>query len=271
VDYAVRPELAPQGGTETWWQVNYSHLADPAFILPWRYDPEKGFTLEDEAKRQQTKDLVFLPSNPKDGDIILIRARVHNFSLIPTPGPMSVKFYIGDPDNGGTHIIGTQGEEQVLTEAAIPARGSQLVEMHWQIPAGLPTYPRIYAVIDEAHSLTEIHEDNNKSWAILQKSTSTGIPAETETSLPLSYTLKQNHPNPFNPITLIEFSIPVAQKVRLDIFNMLGERVNTVINANLQAGAHAYRFDARNLASGIYYYRITTKNFVQTRKMILLR
>jgi hypothetical protein len=270
LDYAVKPELAPEGGTPTWWQVHYGQLADPAFILPWRCDSEKGFTLEDQAKRMQTKDLVFLPSDPKDGDIILIRARVHNFSLIPTPGPMSVKFYIGDPDSGGTPIVGTQGEQQVFTETAILARSSELVEMHWQIPTGLGTFPRIYAVINEAYTLPEIHYDNNKSWAILQKSTSTAVPT-TENDIPLNYTLKQNYPNPFNPETIIEFTLPVAQKVRLDVFNNLGERVTTIIDENLSAGRHAYRFDGRNLASGIYYYRITAKKFVQTRKMVLLR
>jgi len=269
VDYAVRPEIAPQGGTETWWQVNYGHLADPAFILPWRYDPEKGFTLEDEAKRQQTKDLVFLPADPKDGDIIRIQARVHNFSLIPTPGPMSVKFYIGDPDNGGVPIIGTKNEEQVLTESAIPARGSQSVEMLWQIPAGLPTYPRIYAVIDRDDALPEIHEDNNKSWAILQKSNSTAIPAEENISC--NFTLRQNYPNPFNPSTMIEFQIPNSNFVNLEIYNLLGQKVVTLVHEKLGAGLHTAYWNAAGFASGVYLYRLQVGNYSETKKLILMR
>jgi hypothetical protein len=267
VDYAVKPELAPPLGTPTWWQVHYGELADPAFILPWRYDPEKGFTLQDEVKRMQTKDILFLPSNPEAGDIILIRARVHNFGLIPTPGLMSVKFYIGDPDSGGTLIVGTGGEEEVFTESAIPARGSRLVEMHWQVPEGA-TDARIYAVIDQDDVLPEIHENNNKSWAILGLSDATSISGKV--NIPLDYSLKQNYPNPFNPETIIEFSLPVAQKVRLDIFNTLGQRVVKLLDKNFKAGKHVCRFDARNLASGVYFYRIMAEKFIQTRKMILL-
>jgi len=94
---------------------------------------------------------------------------------------------------------------------------------------------------------------------------------ESPGSVPLTYGLEQNYPNPFNPETTIEFTIPVTQNVRLELFNTLGERVVTVVDGNLPAGAHAYRFDGRNLASGIYYYRIEAGNFHRTRKMILLR
>jgi hypothetical protein len=271
IDYAVKPELAQPGGTPTWWQVNYGDLADPAFILPWRYDPEKGFMLEDEAKRMQTKDLIFLPSDPKEGETVHIRARVHNFSLIPTPGPMGVKFYVGNPDSGGTLITGTKGETEVFTEESIPARGSKMVEMLWEIPGDLGTYPRIYAVIDADDDLPEIHENNNTSWAILQKSTASAIPSDQTEGIPQNYALTQNYPNPFNPETVIEFTVPTRQKVRLDIFNMLGEKIVTVVDGEVSAGTHAFRFDGRNLSSGVYFYRLNAGSFVQTRKMILLR
>jgi hypothetical protein len=270
LDYAVRPELAPPGGTDTWWQVHYSDWADPAFILPWRCDPEKGFTLEDEAKRMQTKDLVFLPADPKDGDIVLIQARVHNFSLIPTPGIIGVKFFIGDPASGGTPIIGTMGEEQVFTAESVPARGSTLVSMHWQIPAGLPTFPRIYVVIDRYNTLQEIHEDNNKSWAILQKTTSTAI-AVTTGGIPLNFTLKQNYPNPFNPTTTIEFALPKSEWVTLKVFNVLGQKVASLVSENLNPGIHKYEWQADNLPSGIYYCRLHAGEFEQVRKMVLLK
>ncbi|MBN1409159.1 MAG: T9SS type A sorting domain-containing protein [Calditrichaceae bacterium] len=271
IDYAVRPELAEPAGTLTWWQNRYGQLADPAFILPWRLDPEKGFMLEEDIKRMQTKDLAFFPSDPKEGDIILIRARIHNFSLIPTPHPMGVTFYIGNPDSGGTLIIGTKGESEVFTDKFIDARGSEMVEMHWQIPSGIGSYPRIYAVIDEDNVLPEIHENNNKSWAILKKTTSTAMPSNKETGIPKDYALLQNYPNPFNPETTIEFAIPSAQQVRLDVFNLLGEYLVNIVDAKIPAGSYAYRFNAGYLASGIYYYRISTKDFCQTRKMILLR
>ncbi len=128
VDYAAKPELAQAGGTPTWWQVHYENLPDPAFILPWRYDPEKGYTLQEEAKRQQTKDIQFYPNNPREGDDVTIKARVHNFSLIPTPGLVGVHFYVGDPDSGGVLLENTGGESVVYTNQAIPARGTETVQ-----------------------------------------------------------------------------------------------------------------------------------------------
>jgi hypothetical protein len=219
----------------------------------------------------QTKDLVFLPSDPKNGEVTQIRTKVHNFSLIPTPGPMSVRFYIGDPDSGGTLITGTNGEEQVFTDGAIPARGSASVEMQWKIPNDIGAYPRIYAVIDKDDELPEIHENNNKSWAILEKSTAAAIPSEAEPVLPLTYHLLQNHPNPFNPETMIEFTLPTRQDVNVSVFNTLGEQVATLVDGTLGAGEHSYRFNGSSLASGVYFYRMKAGNFVQTRKMILLR
>jgi hypothetical protein len=175
VDYAAKPELAPIGGTPTWWQVHYEDLADPAFILPWRYDPEKGYSLQEEEKRQQTKDLQFYPADPKDGDNVTIEARIHNFSLIPTPGLIGVRFYLGDPDSGGVLLENISSETEVFTNQAIAARGTETVQFTWTIDAGTGTFPRIYAVIDEDNQLSEIHENNNKSWVILNKSTASGL------------------------------------------------------------------------------------------------
>lgn len=83
--------------------------------------------------------------------------------------------------------------------------------------------------------------------------------------------LSQNYPNPFNPVTTIEFSIPKTQKVKLEIFNILGQKVETLISKNLKAGIHTAQFNASNYASGVYFYRIETDNFEQTKKLILLR
>jgi len=88
---------------------------------------------------------------------------------------------------------------------------------------------------------------------------------------PLQFNLSQNYPNPFNPSTEIPFTLPRSSKVNLTIFNALGQKVATLIDGNRPPGEHTARFDASGLASGVYYYRIKTKGFVQTRKMLLLR
>jgi len=94
---------------------------------------------------------------------------------------------------------------------------------------------------------------------------------EVFNSRPESFILKQNYPNPFNPSTVIEFSIPQSSAVRLEIFNVVGQRVAMLINDQLNAGTHTVNFDASNLASGLYIYRLTAGNFVQTKKLTLIK
>lgn len=90
--------------------------------------------------------------------------------------------------------------------------------------------------------------------------------------LPQEYILFQNYPNPFNPTTVIRYSLPEKTTVSLEVFNLLGERVaNLLQNKVEEAGNYEVVFEASNLNSGIYFYRITTNKFTTTKKMILLK
>ena len=95
--------------------------------------------------------------------------------------------------------------------------------------------------------------------------------SEDEMSLPTMFALHQNYPNPFNPSTTIEFSIPYSSHVMLKIYDLLGKEVATLVNEELSMGQHKVNWNAHNLASGIYIYKIQVGEFVQTRKMILMR
>jgi len=90
-------------------------------------------------------------------------------------------------------------------------------------------------------------------------------------SVPNSYVLFQNYPNPFNPSTTIRFSIINPDVVKIKIYDVLGREVKTLVNEFKQAGTYEIQFNASSLASGIYLYRIESGNFVQTKKMILLK
>ena len=90
-------------------------------------------------------------------------------------------------------------------------------------------------------------------------------------SLATVFTLAQNYPNPFNPSTQIDFSIPQQSNVQLKVYNTLGQLVATLVNGNLSAGMHSVNFDARNLASGLYIYRLSAGNFTSVKKMMLLK
>lgn len=95
-------------------------------------------------------------------------------------------------------------------------------------------------------------------------------------NLPTEYSLSQNYPNPFNPSTEIAFSLPNASEVKLDIFNIKGQLVKTVVNGKYDAGSYTVEWDSRDergnqVSSGIYLYRLTAGEFTETRKMILLK
>jgi len=83
--------------------------------------------------------------------------------------------------------------------------------------------------------------------------------------------LFQNYPNPFNPETHIRFGLPKASQVRIDVFNILSQRVATLLDDRKPAGYHEVLWDASQISSGIYIYRIKAGDFVQTKKMILMR
>ena len=90
-------------------------------------------------------------------------------------------------------------------------------------------------------------------------------------SVPHEYDLSQNFPNPFNPSTVIQYAIPVKSHVLLTVHNLLGQVVATIVNGEQEAGFHEVKFDALNLASGVYLYRLEAGKFVQTRKLTLIR
>ncbi|NIA31793.1 MAG: T9SS type A sorting domain-containing protein [Actinobacteria bacterium] len=94
---------------------------------------------------------------------------------------------------------------------------------------------------------------------------------EREKKIPQQYALGNNYPNPFNPITTIAYDLPKVSNVKIEVFNMLGQKVALVIDKKQPAGCYKIQFDAGFLASGLYYYRIEADEFIQTKKMVLLK
>lgn len=112
--------------------------------------------------------------------------------------------------------------------------------------------------------------------AVFVDGTTVLLPAATTNSepvvdLPNTFRLEQNYPNPFNPVTQIEFSLPETANVTLEVFNIQGQRVATLVDGNREAGVHTVSFDAVNLASGVYLYRIQAGDFTKVNKMMLVK
>jgi hypothetical protein len=98
------------------------------------------------------------------------------------------------------------------------------------------------------------------------------VDVEDYKPLPEKFVLEQNYPNPFNPSTTIKFSLPEKSNVNLSIYNILGQRVATLINDEMESGVHEVIFDASKIASGVYFYQLSIKDkFFDTKKMILIK
>lgn len=103
------------------------------------------------------------------------------------------------------------------------------------------------------------------------KSIRTGIASDAAANAPLEFKLNQNFPNPFNPATQIEFSLPIRQRVVLKIFDVMGRQVRVLLDEVREAGRHNIAFDATTLASGVYFYQLRAGDYVARQKMLLIR
>ncbi len=94
---------------------------------------------------------------------------------------------------------------------------------------------------------------------------------QISTHVPKTFLLEQNYPNPFNPSTTIRYQLPFAGNVSLKVYDVLGREVMTLVNRRQEAGAYNFTLNAASLSSGIYFYRLQSGNFVQTKKMMLVK
>ncbi len=113
-----------------------------------------------------------------------------------------------------------------------------------------------------------IMDDDN-----IADSTLTWLPEDTTDGepLPRKSVLLTNYPNPFNPTTTIMYSLPEAARAKIVVYNSLGQVVKTLVNDYVEAGEHTINFDASQLATGVYYYRLTTSHYAETRKLLLMK
>jgi hypothetical protein len=100
---------------------------------------------------------------------------------------------------------------------------------------------------------------------------STGVPQPLPDGVPAAFALHQNYPNPFNPTTTIRYDLPHDGLARLTVYNLLGKRVAELVNERQSAGSYEVRFEAADLPSGMYFYRLESGGFVQSAKMILMK
>jgi len=120
----------------------------------------------------------------------------------------------------------------------------------------------------------DISSNDNLFWSdtfsVFVHRDTTGIKL-LDQNFPNEFSLNQNYPNPFNPITNIEFSIPKTEFVTLKIYNLLGQKVSTLVSEKMKPGKYTYTWDAERLATGIYFYKLEAGEKTQIKKMILMK
>lgn len=127
-------------------------------------------------------------------------------------------------------------------------------------------YLSIITQADAAGKIVYLDDIRFKSGTIATAIDVPGMP-----TLPENFVLEQNYPNPFNPSTTIAYSVPHTGNVRLNVYDITGKQVATLVDDNKPAGSYSVTFDAQSLPSGIYYYRLTSNNYSTTRKMVLVK
>ncbi|MDR3666116.1 MAG: T9SS type A sorting domain-containing protein, partial [Ignavibacteriaceae bacterium] len=109
-------------------------------------------------------------------------------------------------------------------------------------------------------AITDIYFNNNNVTSVKSEQTTVS-----------SYRLEQNYPNPFNPSTIIRYSIPQDGYVKLSVYNILGKEVSTLVNNWQRSGSYSVMFNARNLSSSVYFYKLESGTFSSVKKLILIK
>ena len=256
-----------------WWNQNYGGLPDPAFILPWKYENEKGLTDEDLKKNDlylQTRSIRVAPYTFSKGDTVLISATINNYSLLNTEDPVEVGFYLGSPEYGGSEIIDVEGYHRFLLDT-IKAKEQQTINIYWVATENRDDLPRLYALIDPDNKMTEIHEDNNMGWIPLGKDE--WIINSTHKILsgsmnPESFSVI--YPNPVSSVATIDFELHASSFVEIMVSDISGRFKRIIASGDYISGNHSVNVDMSGFTPGVYFYSLRTPEIYEVRKFIVM-
>ena len=223
-----------------------------------------GFTVELDGT-QETPPVTTVGRG--SGSVVLNAERVdvrYSITYYGLSGPLSAggHFHQGAPGSPGPVL-------HMIAPGAAPAAAT--FEDNWN-PASRSEIDALVAGNVYANFHTSAHPGGEIRGQVLLRSDLPTSVGPVTSAVPGQFTLEQNYPNPFNPSTVIRFQLPVATVVSLKVFNLLGQEVATVLDGPQEAGVHEVSFTATALASGLYFYRLSTPaGAVSTKQMVLLR
>jgi hypothetical protein len=260
------------------WGVHYNKY-DPAFLLPYQYELEKGFPPLFESERYKTRDILVLPF-PTPNAQVKLKARIHNYGFLNTPAstPLSVCFYYADPSAGGAAVqIGCTTINQSIL-GRINGFDREIVELDWTVPANLGTDTHIFAIIDAANALpNEVHDypnssgiSNNFGWTCLYDPNCT--PPALNALFPTSsarYLVADEgwrvYPNPAQEHILLENLAGQVGEGRIDLFDMQGRLLKSW---NLPPGIALNRLHIGEQAPGAYLLKVLTERGIFVEKIL---
>ena len=208
---------------------------------------------------------------PQPGDIHGMKWNDLDSNGVKDPGEQGLAgWQIILADSTGTidtTITGSDGEYWFMRLAPGTYTVSEVLQPNWA-----QTYPRSPGIHTVDLNPGQVADSINFGNDMI-------VSVGWEDGLPQEFELSQNYPNPFNPSTDIQFALPKESRVKVEIFNLLGERIVTLVNETRQAGYYSEQFDATGLSSGLYFYRLqavdlssgTGQNFVSTKKLVVLK
>jgi len=273
---------APQIFNQSHWRLPYNtelknliyqHIAGgAASFFPYSYEDESGYnsiweyyaqTLAPEIK--SVEDMLYARESNDGISIIGINAG----RLVWSRRVVGDNEYIILINTSSKWNMPSSGKKKTIDmNITFNRTGSNNVE----VVIGDTTMPKSYTIEDgKTHVLLDGIDETSSGVMILKRSTIVSVKGKKEQKVPMKYGLNQNYPNPFNPTTEISFSIPVAGNTNLEIYNVLGQKIATLVSKELNAGSYKYQFDASNLSSGIYFYKLVSNSYNNIKKMLLIK
>jgi len=168
-----------------------------------------------------------------------------------------------------TNNLGFEVERAEARSSEASQDNVQFVKLGFVSGAGTSTTPKSYEYLDRSvasgtyyYRLKQVDTDGAFTYSRI---------VEVVVSAPAAYALEQNYPNPFNPRTQIRFDLKASGRAALVVYNVLGEKIATLVDGMMEAGRHSVHFDASELPAGIYFYKLTTAEFTAVKKMALVK
>lgn len=214
-------------------------------------DDNRGFSLNAlPVEELEKKGVIRIPL-----DIKSTESNIYNLTwTLPQRDQFDVKYYIKDNVTGeAIELI----EGQNYSFELAPEKISQKEKSSGELPLKN----------DEAYSIEKGDQPRFDLLIVAEGE----IGMESLGIVPDTFTLDQNYPNPFNPTTVISYQLPISSEVRLEVYDMLGRNVATLVNGQVPAGQHTVNFDASNLSSGIYLYRLQAGARVMSRRLTVVK